>query len=235
MHNFYLSGEEKRTMVRNDFEQQFVNLKKETDERINGLKKNLTDAEVEYVVDVLEASLRSSVKPNVKVPNKRKKIEDNKLNKKKAFAIGAATLFISGIAVGSVVSPKIVEISKINNIVNEESRDFRSDVVVPNTGYNINNNKHVYWYDYMDIYMDAKNRYEDPILSFGFVYNTLGEQYTNDSINIYNHLYGTNFQNVSDFLTKHNFKNSDELREYMANIIRAEEEELNHGSINAGR
>jgi len=230
-----LTGEAKRTMVRNDFNKQLIDLNRDTNEKINEFAKDLKDDEIEYIVETLMASLKSSVKPNVKVPNNRKKLDDEKLNKKKAIAIGAATLFICGITVGSVVCPKYVEISKINSIVNEESRDFREDIIVPNTHHNVNDTNHVYWYDYMDIYMDAKNRYEDPILSFGFVFTSLGENYTNDSIHIYNHLYGTNYENVKDFLAKHNFKDYDELREYISNIIRAEEEKLNHGSIDFGR
>lgn len=230
---WYLSGEAKRRAVEYDLNKQFKELQAETAEKFKDLNSELIQDEAKEVADILEESLRDSVKPNVKVPNKRKKVNCSK----KLIAVGACTLFIAA----GIVTPKIIEISKINSINYEKVKDFNEEHVVPNTHYNtvLDKENHemkvVHWHDYMDIFMNAKNSYEDPVVSFYLAYSSLGDYCMNQGIDIYNRLYGTDYTDVNDFLQKNNFSSTIELKRYVANVFTSDKEASLDGSSNLGR
>lgn len=230
---WYLSGEAKRKIVEYDLNKQFQKLHAETDEKFNNLKGELIRDEATIIVDALKESLGNSVKPNIKVPNKRKKVNCSK----KLIAAGACTLFIAA----GITTPKIVEISKINSMVNEKVMDFNEEYVVPSTHYNTvldevdNGIKVIHWHDYMDIFMNAKNSHEDPVVSFYLAYSSLGDYCMNQGIDIYNHLYGTDYTDVNDFLQKNNFSSTIDLKKYVANVFESDKEASLDGSSNLGR
>jgi hypothetical protein len=172
---------------------------------------------------------RNSVKPGVKVPNNRKKAPSNK----KAIAIGACVLLVAG---GSLI-PKAVEVVERNYTINKEVEDFNEKYVEPNTTYSVvtdektSDDKVVHWHDYADVFMQAKYTTNDPVVAFYLAYDSMGEACLNQGLTAFNRLYNTDYQSVSDFLTKNNFADIKEWKIYVANKL-AEQKEDTYGSSN---
>lgn len=236
---WYLSGEAKRSMVAQDVKTQLKELQKETDKKFQELEIELAmeDFDREYIEKMMEKSRSMSVKPGVKVANKRKTVEISK----KALAVGACVIYIAG----GITMPHLVDLAKHvktsyerSAVIAKEINEFSEEVIVPNTTFDYaedNEKEVIHWHDNVDIVMNAKQQHEDPIVAFYMVYASLDAYCRKNDINsvlaIYNRLYGTNYADVNDFMLKNNFASVKEWKTYVGNTLMEKEETLD-GSNN---
>lgn len=243
---WYLSGEAKRSAVAYDVKAQLKDLQKETDRKFQELEIELAMEEFdrEYIKKMIEQSHDMSVKPGVKVANKRKKVELSK----KALAVGACVIYI----VGGVTMPHLMDMAKnvhtsfeLNKVIVKEINEFSEEVVVPNTTFDYarndetNEKETIHWHDSADIVMNAKQQHEDPIVAFYIVYASLDEYCRKNDIgsilDIYNRLYGTHYEGVDDFLIKNGFTSLKEWKAYVGNVLMEKEATLDGSSNSRGQ
>jgi hypothetical protein len=172
-------------------------------------------------VDLININCRNnSIKPNVKVENKRKKVNKSK----KALAVAACCFLVAG----GVAAPKVYQVVS-NNIriekqTNEFGDSFSEAFAIPNTHYNIEaindyEDQVTHYHDYANIFTYSKNVTSDPIISFYLSYHSIGKNCMNDAIDTFNRIVGTDYESVDDFFLKNGFANDFELKTYVSNYL----------------
>ena len=204
---WYLSGDAKRRMIERDIKKELKDLKNETNKKLDNLSSELINNNITYIKEISLQTLNNSVKPNVKVPFKTKKVKVSK----KALAVGACVFMIAG----GVATPTIIRIAKNIPTINKEEHFLSEE---------------------NDIIKIAKNVSEDPIVVLYFAVNALDSWCRNNNIDSYlyyfNKIYKTNYESIDDFLFKNNFKDKVAWKSYVGNKLIEEKEQHLNGYYN---
>ena len=207
------------------------------------LKKNIGAVKMD-----LEVGKSKSIKPGANVKNKRKK-KNPEWNQSLAYfkcALGASAIL------GMVAVPVIGE--TLNHLPPKEKvgvesefsldksaeeaksnvlSEYQDEIFEPNTIYNYDvsgKTEASYYYDLIDINLETKEKYEDPLVGFYLAYNSTSGWYKNDIESMknfiykYNYIYQTNYKNLEDFLQKNNFQSLAELENYALSTLQEKEE-----------
>ncbi len=219
--------EVKRQNYKQNVDQQLSHLEEEV---LKNLQSAFADEEAEYVAEKIRDSQRMSVKPKLEIPIHKKKFKTNRV----LLAAGACSIaLIAGIKSDSIVNVcKNVSTSiESTAYLNDEVEEFSSKHVVPNTThYRLDENhpvENATSYDYYEIYSEAKSKSENPIIALYFVYQSIGEDNVNQSIGVFNQLFGTNYQNIDHFLATTNLANRSNWYKFVKSYI-TEERDLNY-------
>lgn len=214
---------------------------------ISKLEKKLKENIGEVKTDI-EVSKSKSIKPGVKVKNKRKK-KDPEWDQSRAYfkcLLGASAL------IGSLSVPIIGE--TLNHLPPKENVGVESEFSLDESAMETKSNvlreyqdeifnkeiKYIYdapgkteapyYYDWIDINLETKEKYEDPIVGFYLAYSSTKDWDKNNAesmrkfISKYNYIYQTNYKNLEDFLKKNNFQSLAELENYALSTLQEIEE-----------
>ena len=182
-------------------------------------------------------SVKQSVKPNVKVPNKRKKIKQE--IKKYTYILTASAVLAVSIGGYGLWH------HKDNEQLENQLREYKEQIYNPNMIYqgvmyneSLAANIPVHDHNWESMIEQIHSKYENPITAFYFYYFTLDEYCKNNylplvlnEINLY---YGTNFKQIEDVLAQAGVKQISDLTTYVKNDLEGKRiDEL--GNRNIGR
>lgn len=177
---------------------------------------------------IIELCKEKSVKPGAKVKKKAKK---KYLNVVGYIAAGV----VIGIA-ATPVAAHAINTSYPNQMIEEASQDYTENIFTPNTEkfYNQDKMDTDHYHDLIDIMIETKEEYENPIVGFYLIYNNLDKHCKNHKLEeiLYNFnlVYQTDYTSIEDFLQKNNFKNMNEFKEYVGlQLSKLSEEERGRG------
>ncbi len=241
---WYLSGETKRQMVERDLMKQLDELKEETFNKLDELESEFISDNISYINEVSKKTLDSSVGIKDKVRFKRRRVNISK----KAFAVGACLFVIAG----GVASPTIIRIAKDvvvdfkqERFLNGKLNEFNNVYVKPNTHFKnvldeeVKEFKTIHWHDEKDIIASACEINDDPIVAFYLALNSLDKWCKTHDIDTYlinfNEMYGTNYENIDDFLHKNNLADKEAWKKYVGDKLIEEKRHLLNGNSNARR
>ena len=189
------------------------------------MNSKITDFE-EYKKKLVKSSKKTSIKPGCKVSNIREKMQISKTK----IALG---LGLVGMCTSIIVSPIVAKKIKQNNALNTSLDEYQEDIVVPNTTFFINHNEvinHTAGHNHKEkeILEQLKEKHENHLVTFYLFYQSImkDEQCRNHYkqvwMQVYNNVNNTDYTSLEDFLEKNNFGTYDELREYVALELQAE-------------
>lgn len=162
---------------------------------------------------IIQLCKEKSVKPGAKIKKKSKK--------KYLNVVG---YIAAGLAIGAIATPVVahaINTSYPNQMIKEATQDYTENIYNPNTEkfYNQDKNDVDHYHDLIDIMVETKEEYENPIVGFYLIYNNLDKYCKNHKLEeiLYNFnlMYKTDYTSIEDFLQKNNFKNMKEFKEYV--------------------
>lgn len=173
---------------------------------------------------ILKKCIEKSVKPDVKIKNKFKKIKSY-LDEAMIYAkcIMGASAIISCIA--TPIVGEFTDDVYANHLKREAREEYVTEIYEPYTtsslvkdeesGYYIPTYRH----NWEKIVNNVHQQYENPLIGFYLIYTKLDEDCKkNDMDSVFrefNLQYATHYQNVNDLLKENNFKNFKEYAKYV--------------------
>lgn len=163
---------------------------------------------------IIQLCKEKSVKPKTKIKKKAKKKNLNV----------AEFILVTGVSIGAIATPVVahaINTAYPNQMIEEATENYKENIFNPNTEkfYNQEKEDIDHTHDLIDIMVETKEEYENPIVGFYLVYNNLDKyckKYKLEDIFYnFNLVYKTDYTSLEDFLQKNNFKNSKEFEEYV--------------------
>lgn len=194
------------------------------------------DTSVEKIVsnvmlneNIIQLCKAKSVKPKTKIKKKAKK----------KYLNVAGFILASGLVIGAPATPiaaHAINMAYPNQMIEEAKENYAETVMNPNTEtfYNAEKEDTDHYHDLINIMVETKTEYENPIVGFYLVYNNLDKYCKNYKLEEifynFNLVYKTDYTSLEDFLQKNNFKNQKEFAEYVGyELSRLTEEERGIG------
>lgn len=178
---------------------------------------------------IIQLCKEKSVKPKTKIKKKAKKKNLNV----------AEFILATGVSISVIATPVVahaINTAYPNQMIEEATENYKENIFNPNTEkfYNQEKEDIDHTHDLIDIMVETKEEYENPIVGFYLVYNNLDKyckKYKLEDIFYnFNLVYKTDYTSLEDFLQKNNFKNSKEFEEYVGyELSRLTEEERGRG------
>lgn len=215
--------------------QVYLKVQKQEEPKKEETKETILDT------DLLKRSIEKSVRPNVFVSDKRKKV---KINFKKAAFITAATTILM-----TSVSAYTINHYYPNQQYKENLKEYKEEIYMPNMTYvGVKENASakkvpVHDHDWESMIQEIKEKYENPITAFYMFYYTLDEYCQKNNLNLVlneiNLYYGTDYHSIEDIYASIGVDSFKGLKEYVKmDLSRLKEGELSDGenrSSNLGR